>query len=133
MLRVSVIIPTLNEEAEIASALSSVHDAGADELIVVDGGSSDRTVQIAKDLNAVVFQPENCGRAIQQNFGAERATGDVLLFLHADCRIPPDGINEVRQLLQDAPLTLSGCFSTRLPGNQSSIVVGWPAGHTRFG
>ena len=83
VLRVSVIIPVLNEQVAVSSAISSAQSAGAHEVLVVDGGSTDDTVKVASK-NAVVITTDP-GRSNQQNIGAGIATGDVLLFLHADC------------------------------------------------
>ena len=87
----SVVIPVLNEEAEIAdvlNALAPLRARGA-ETIVVDGGSCDRTVVLAAPLaDRVLTAPR--GRAVQMNAGAAAAAGDVLLFLHADTRLPPE-------------------------------------------
>jgi len=87
----SLILPTLDEEAGIGAALEAVQPLrrrGA-EILVVDGGSADRTAAIASPLaDAVIAAPR--GRAAQMNAGAARARGDVLLFLHADTRLPPD-------------------------------------------
>jgi rSAM/selenodomain-associated transferase 2 len=84
--RVSVIIPTLDEERSIESSLASAR--GAFERIVVDGGSVDGTVAIATAAGARVLKSAR-GRGRQLTAGAEAATGDVLLFLHADSRLPP--------------------------------------------
>ena len=88
---ISVIIPTLNEETGIAAcldALSALRERGH-EVIVVDGGSSDTTPAIArKRADAVIGAAR--GRAVQMNAGAAVARGDVLLFLHADTRLPHD-------------------------------------------
>jgi rSAM/selenodomain-associated transferase 2 len=85
----SIIIPCLDEAEGIAAtlaALQSLRGRGA-EVIVVDGGSRDDTVALARPLaDAVVEAP--CGRALQMNAGAARARGEILLFLHADCRLP---------------------------------------------
>lgn len=85
----SIIIPCLNEAEGIAAtlaALQSLRRRGA-EVIVVDGGSRDDTVALARPLaDAVVDAPR--GRALQMNAGAAQARGEILLFLHADCRLP---------------------------------------------
>ena len=83
---VSVIIPTLNESQHIRAAVLSAKDPEA-EIIVVDGGSEDDTVNRARKAGAVVIECPR-GRAIQQNRGAAAARGHVLLFLHADTLLP---------------------------------------------
>jgi rSAM/selenodomain-associated transferase 2 len=89
--RLSIIIPVLDEEAEIAhvlAALAPLRSRGV-ETIVVDGGSRDRTVALAAPLaDRLITAPR--GRAVQMNAGAVAATGDVLLFLHADTRLPAE-------------------------------------------
>ena len=85
-MKLSVIVPALDEERSIARALASA--AEADERIVVDGGSRDCTASIAEATGATVVQGPR-GRGLQQQLGADRATGDVLLFLHADSVLPP--------------------------------------------
>lgn len=85
---VSVIVPALNEASGIESCLVSVREAGIPvEIIVVDGGSSDGTAEAAGAAGARVIQAPR-GRASQQNAGARLASGDILLFLHADTRLP---------------------------------------------
>ena len=109
---ISVIIPTLNEAAQIGLTLGHLAGAGAAEIIVVDGGSSDETVQIAESFGAHVLRgPAN--RGTQQNLGAERATGEILLFLHADTR-PPDGFASQARAMLDEPGTVAGAFTFRL-------------------
>jgi rSAM/selenodomain-associated transferase 2 len=88
----SIIIPVLDEAAGITAALEALtplRTRGA-ELIVVDGGSSDETVSLAKPLADCVIGSMR-GRAAQMNAGAAAARGEVLLFLHADTRLPSDG------------------------------------------
>ena len=114
-MKVSVIIPALNEEALIAAAARSAWEAGADEVIVADGGSADETVAIAQEQECEVVVSA-AGRAIQQNAGAARASGDVLLFLHADNRLGPTAIEQVRELLRDANVQ-SGAFRQRIDAN----------------
>jgi rSAM/selenodomain-associated transferase 2 len=87
----SIIVPVLNEAAVIVialEALAPLRERGA-EVIVVDGGSADRTAALAKPL-ADSLITSACGRAVQMNAGAAVARGDVLLFLHADTRLSPD-------------------------------------------
>lgn len=95
-MRVSVITAALNEQASIQAAVGSAHAAGADEIIVVDGGSADATVELASHSGATLIHSPP-GRAIQQNAGVAASTGDVLLFLHADSRLSTDAIAQIRQ------------------------------------
>ena len=93
---VSIVIPALDEEAAIGATLAALAPLRADghELIVVDGGSRDRTAAIAiKSADAVVHSAP--GRARQMNAGAAIASGDVLLFLHADTLLPPQALERV--------------------------------------
>ncbi len=83
---ISIIIPTLNEEANIA-ALAFNLKCGGHERIIIDGGSSDNTVRIARDLGFTVYEGAS-GRAAQLNLGAAKAKGTILLFLHADTQLP---------------------------------------------
>ncbi len=94
-MKVSVIIPVLNEEAVIRKKLPDmqwIRDSGH-ELIVVDGGSADDSLSIAKTYSDIAIASSQ-GRAIQMNAGAKIATGDVLLFLHIDTVLPPGGFNK---------------------------------------
>lgn len=82
------------------------------ELIVVDGGSEDETRAIAREFTNKVLTTK-WGRARQMNHGAGQATGDVLLFLHADCALPKDWTKEVEIILSD-PAVAAGAFDLRL-------------------
>jgi len=114
VLRVSVIIPTWNEESNIAAAISSAVKAGAAEIIVADGGSDDDTVAIASAA-ATVVECTASGRASQQNSGAAIASGDVLLFLHADCELHANAITEIRERCSSLGANVRGCFRQRIP------------------
>lgn len=110
-LRVSVVIPALDEEAALPAAIRSARAAGADEVIVVDGGSADATVRIAtSEADRCLAAPR--GRATQMNAGARAAAGEILLFLHADTRLPQEGARAVRQAVESG--AVGGAFRVRL-------------------
>ncbi len=111
--RLSVIIPALEEEAAVA-AVASARRAGAEQVIVADGGSADRTRQRAAAAGAAVVAAPR-GRARQLNAGAALATGDVLLFLHADTRLPPRAADLVRRALA-ADGVVGGAFAYAAAG-----------------
>ena len=97
----SVIIPTLNEEPNIRRCLAHVRTIDPDvEIVVADGGSADRSLHIAEEAGAVVCR-SGCGRGIQMNAGAALASGDILLFLHADTRLPPETFRVLREFFED--------------------------------
>lgn len=103
----SVVIPALNEERHIGRTLAAAASSDA-EIIVSDGGSTDRTVQIARSLGARIVCGER-GRAGQQNRGAAVARGQVLLFVHADTRLPRKYEDHVFETLMDRR-TVLGAF-----------------------
>jgi rSAM/selenodomain-associated transferase 2 len=115
--KISVIIPTLNEAANIQQAIASISPSQHIEVIVVDGGSSDNTIEIARRTPAKVLSAAG-GRAIQMNLGAQIATGEILLFLHADTRLPPGFAPMVRQALTDNPAPIAGAFALRIDAPQ---------------
>ena len=92
MRRLSIVMPVLDEEAGIVEALAALVPlrARGAEVIVVDGGSRDATPELARPLADLVLTAPR-GRASQMNAGAERACGEVLIFLHADVGLPPEG------------------------------------------
>jgi len=97
--KLSVIIPTLNEELNLPATLIAVGNPNQDlEVIVVDAGSTDQTVAIAQQHGCKVFVG-NPGRAQQMNAGAAIATGEHLLFLHADTRLPKGYRHEIQRVL----------------------------------
>jgi rSAM/selenodomain-associated transferase 2 len=95
-MRVSIIVPVLDEADGIVATLDALAPARAEghEVIVVDGGSSDATRSLALPRADAVLESRR-GRARQMNAGAAQARGDVLLFLHADTRLPPDGVASI--------------------------------------
>lgn len=109
--RISVVIPTLNEEAHLLQTLGKANEGFNVETIVVDGGSTDGTRAVAEPLS--YFTRYDSSRAGQQNMGARTATGDILLFLHADT-ILPDGWEWIaRETLSDPAVAL-GAFTFRI-------------------
>ncbi len=128
--RVSIIIPTLNEEERIAACLASTQKSSNVERIVVDGGSHDRTVELARFLGARVLSSLK-GRARQMNAGAEAAKGELLIFLHADTCLPEGFDGYVRQVLA-RPEVAAGAFEFRLDVSSPSLrlierVANWRA------
>jgi rSAM/selenodomain-associated transferase 2 len=111
---ISVIIPAYNESATIPDLLEIVSREGAEEVIVVDGGSEDGTSEIARRYCRVIKSA--LGRAQQMNVGAHAATGDILLFLHADVRLAPGTLNAVRYAMQD-PAVAGGNLDIRYDGS----------------
>jgi len=111
-LGLSVIIPVLNEEAVIGRCIRAVQTSLPDaEILVVDGASSDRTVETARDFRAVRVIQSAQGRALQMNAGAAVAQGDVLLFLHADVQLPPTAGPLIAKALS-SPGVVGGAFRT---------------------
>jgi rSAM/selenodomain-associated transferase 2/rSAM/selenodomain-associated transferase 1 len=109
---ISVIVPVLNEGAHIRATLASARRGRDVEVIVVDGGSRDGTVALARRAGAPVIRGPAC-RAVQMNLGAAAAGGDVLLFLHGDTQLPEGFDGHVRQALQ-GPGVAAGAFRLRL-------------------
>jgi len=115
---ISVIIPTLNEEKSIASAVHSVRQGFHTQCIVVDGGSEDATRLAATEAAAQVLQCTP-GRARQMNYGAKHAQGEIVLFLHADSHLPEGWDAAVREAMKTPKVAL-GAFtfyvSEKIPG-----------------
>jgi rSAM/selenodomain-associated transferase 2/rSAM/selenodomain-associated transferase 1 len=119
--RLSVIIPVLNE-ANLPKLVQAVQQAAAPEaieVIVVDGGSSDLALDLAGTMGVTLLQTAP-GRATQMNAGAEIAQGDILLFLHADTRLPTGFAALVSQALAQ-PNTIAGAFELQIAGPQTGL------------
>lgn len=121
--RLSIVVPTLNEAERIVAclqALRALRKHGA-ELIVADGGSTDSTVVLAKPwADRVLVGPR--GRARQMNLGASAASGDVLLFLHADTQLPADAQAALDAALADTQVSW-GRFDVRIEGASPLLKV----------
>ncbi|MBE9005530.1 TIGR04283 family arsenosugar biosynthesis glycosyltransferase [Fortiea sp. LEGE XX443] len=117
--QVSIIIPTLNEAGNIKGAIASTLSSANIEVIVVDGGSSDETVAIAQSLGAKVISSPP-GRAVQMNAGAVVASGEVLLFLHADTRLPLRFDAMIRTALQQ-PGSVAGAFDLQIDASPLAL------------
>ena len=120
-MRFSVVIPTLNEASTIEEALRRVQRLAPYELIVADGGSSDGTPDLARPAATVVSARR--GRGPQMNAGAAQATGDTLIFLHADVRMPSNALAAIESALRD-PSVAGGYFRVRFgPGPHDVFVA----------
>jgi rSAM/selenodomain-associated transferase 2 len=108
---VSVIIPTLNEQGCLHETLELLRGQRPHQIIVVDGGSTDATYRLAADADLVVQGPP--GRALQMNLGAAHASGDCLLFLHADCSLEEGALAEAEQHLRTRGVA-GGCFTMKV-------------------
>jgi rSAM/selenodomain-associated transferase 2 len=115
---ISVVIPVLNEAGTMAQTLTQLRQAGECQIIVVDGGSDDETVPIAR-LHADLVLSAPRGRARQMNAGAQVATGEALLFLHADT-VLPRGFSHILATALDNSAVSGGRFDVRLDAE------GWP-------
>ena len=114
--RLCVVVPVLNEAEGITAALQALAPLakrGA-QIVVADGGSTDDTVALAQASGAQVISAAR-GRALQMNAGAQMATGELLLFLHADTLLPPDADTLIQQALAVGP-QVWGRFDVRIDG-----------------
>jgi rSAM/selenodomain-associated transferase 2 len=109
---ISVVIPALNESRNIGGALESVRNEGILETIVSDGGSSDGTVEIAGKLGAKVVESEK-GRGHQISEGVNQCRGDIILILHADCRIIPGTFECIINKFKQTPQYIGGSLGMR--------------------
>ncbi len=112
---ISLIIPTLNEEDNLQRTLEKIGQLPRGEVIVVDGGSEDNTVKVAEKYGAKVIKSMP-SRGKQMNVGASKASGDILLFLHADTLLP-DGFSSLVRKVMSEPDVVGGSFALKLqPG-----------------
>lgn len=111
---ISVIIPVLNEAQEIVQVITAAAAGAPGEIIVVDGGSADKTVELAQQTGARVLHARP-GRGRQMNYGAALASGSILLFVHGDTFLPSDYANSVRTRLKEREVA-AGAFSFQARG-----------------
>lgn len=119
---ISVIIPTLNEQDNIATTLNYLRSLNSKlELIVVDAGSSDLTCEHAEKLSTVIHS--KTGRGAQMNAGARKASGEILWFIHADCQPHADSVQAINQCMTNEKI-VGGGFEYNLdhPGRHFRIV-----------
>jgi rSAM/selenodomain-associated transferase 2 len=106
---ISIIIPTFNEERALPATLRNVFEQPGDyEVIIVDGGSSDRTLAVAAADHRVRLLHGSKGRASQMNMGARMAEGEWLLFLHADTWLPHGALQRINGLESDPTVQAGG-------------------------
>jgi len=109
---ITVIIPTLNEAPIIAKTVQHTAALGFDQIIVVDGGSRDRTRTLAEQLGLAQVYDSAPGRGRQLNAGAQKSRHDILLFLHADTHLPDTARASIKSALAD-PAVIGGRFDVR--------------------
>ena len=110
-MRISVIIPTYNEEKAISALVKHLlahRNALLEEILVADGGSTDQTLCIAQQAGAQIIQSPQRGRAQQMNYAAAQAQGDILYFVHADTVPPASYLNDIQQAV--AAGFAAGCY-----------------------
>ena len=118
-MKVSIIVPTLNEELVLKKTLTQIQELSPHELIVSDGGSTDNTTPIAQKFSHRVVTGST-GRAMQMNAGADQATGDLLLFLHADNRLEPESYQKMLECMK-IPKLIGGAFTLCIESDKWSI------------
>ena len=116
-LSVTVIIPVLNEEATIEGLLTFLcerHDRRLNKIIIVDGGSTDQTIEISKRFDVLVLQSEKKNRASQMNLGARQIASGFLYFLHADTMPPVSYLDDLEKTVKNG--SLAGSFRLQFIG-----------------
>jgi rSAM/selenodomain-associated transferase 2 len=122
---ISIVIPIFNEEKNIHKFLSQFEDSSGIEIILVDGGSTDKTKekikQFKKNNNYIkLFTSDKLGRANQMNYGASLSKGNILLFLHADTILPSNYQQIVENIVKNEKVIM-GAFKLSIDGSKKSL------------
>lgn len=123
-MKISIIIPTYNEAAAIGNLITflwqNAREAVAD-IIVVDGGSQDETLAIAREARAQAYLSPTKGRAAQMNYGVTRATGDLYYFVHADALPPSTYVADITEALAEG--FVIGCYRFRFNSDKLMLKI----------
>ncbi|MEA5468953.1 TIGR04283 family arsenosugar biosynthesis glycosyltransferase [Spirulina sp. 06S082] len=117
---ISIIIPVLNEAKTIQTTLLTLEKSPSLEIIVVDGGSEDDTLKLAQEWGAITISSPQTGRAKQMNTGAAIASGEILLFLHADTHLPRGYAKMVQDTLGRSQ-AIAGAFELKIAGEMRAL------------
>ena len=118
---IAVIVPVFNEEDVLARHLPSLMDLGADELVFVDGGSTDGTDQLL-EAAGVSWLSSSAGRARQMNAGAKICASDILIFIHIDTVISKSDLCAVLEAMRESAM-VGGRFNVRLSGSHTAFRI----------
>ena len=118
-MKISIIVPTFNEELVLENTLTQIQQLSPHEVIISDGGSDDETCNIANRFSRHVITGSS-GRAAQMNAGAAVATGDILLFLHADSRLEKKSYQTMLKAMAN-PKWLGGAFTLSIESDKWSL------------
>jgi glycosyltransferase involved in cell wall biosynthesis len=117
MSRVTILIPVFNEEKALPKTIACILslDPPADEILIVDGGSSDASVAIAKAAKLKILAAPKKGRGSQINYGVQNANSEIVCVLHADSILPGDAVAVIRQTMANGKIALAS-FTPRIAG-----------------
>jgi len=118
---VAMIVPVLNEAECLPCLLTHIREWGMDEIIFVDGGSSDETLQILKNAGVKWIHSER-GRAVQINAGTAQLKSDIFLFIHVDTSLSSSHIEDIKQVMRNSSVA-GGRFDVRLSGHHTTFRI----------